>query len=68
MGNSATRAPDVEVAAGVVLRERPAKQRRGVAILSFDGGGSRGVMECVVLDAIFKLVTAIIRQPNNMPR
>ncbi len=36
---------------------------KNVDILSFDGGGSRGVMEAVILDDIMKLVTLLIEDP-----
>ena len=43
-------------------------RRKTAAILSFDGGGSRGVMELVVLDAIYRLLTLIVKDPKKMPR
>ena len=45
--------------------------RRGkktVALLSFDGGGSRGVMEIVIVDIIFKMATIILENPTEMKR
>ncbi len=45
--------------------------RRGkktAALLSFDGGGSRGVMEIVIVDIIFKMATMILRNPTEMKR
>ena len=42
--------------------------RKTASILSLDGGGSRGVMECVVLDAIYNMATLILEHPDKMPR
>ena len=42
--------------------------RKTAAILSLDGGGSRGVMELVVLDVIFRMLTVIVKNPKKMPR
>ena len=44
------------------------RRRKTAAILSLDGGGSRGVMELVVLDAIYKMATLIIEKPQKMLR
>lgn len=41
--------------------------RKTASILSLDGGGSRGVMECVVLDAIYNMATLILEHPDKMP-
>ena len=40
--------------------------RKTAPILSLDGGGSKGVMELVVLDAIYRIV--IVKTPHKMPR
>ena len=42
--------------------------RKTASILSLDGAGTRGVMECVVLDAIYDMATLILEQPDKMPR
>ena len=42
--------------------------RKTISMLSLDGGGSRGVMEAVVLDTIFKMATLLIEKPSEMPR
>ena len=44
------------------------KRSKTASILSFDGGGSKGVMELVVVDAIFRLATLLIETPKQMPR
>ena len=35
-------------------------------ILSFDGGGSRGIMEVAVLDYVMRLVTILTQNPNSL--
>ena len=42
--------------------------QKTAAILSFDGGGSRGVMELVVLDAVYRMLTIIMKKPEAMRR
>ena len=42
--------------------------RKTAAILSLDGGGSKGVMELVVLDAMYRMLTVIVKTPHKMPR
>ena len=37
-----------------------------VNILSFDGGGSRGIMEVMILDDIMNSVTAIKNKPKSL--
>ena len=44
------------------------RRKKTVALCSFDGGGSRGVMELVMADVVFKVATVILRNPNEMPR
>ena len=44
------------------------RQKRTAGVLSFDGGGSKGVMELVVTDYVFKMATMIINNPEEMPR
>ena len=44
------------------------KRRKTTGILSFDGGGSKGVMEVVVLDVVFRMATLIKEKPKVMHR
>ena len=46
------------------------KQYKGVNLLGFDGGGSRGVMEAMILDDLMRLVTKMMKDPSkfsNLP-
>ena len=37
-----------------------------VYVLSFDGGGSRGIMEAIMLDHIMKIATLMRDQPEDI--
>ena len=47
-----------------VNQERPAK--RNANILSFDGGGSKGIMEVAILDYVMRLVTILQENPKSL--
>ena len=38
--------------------------RKNVHILSLDGGGSRGIMELILLDHIMNLTTVMVKNPE----
>ena len=40
--------------------------KRTAGILSFDGDGSKGVMELVIADVVFRMATLIIKNPEKM--
>ena len=42
------------------------RTEKKINVLSFDGGGSRGVMEVEILDSIMCLATLIQREPEKL--
>ena len=40
--------------------------RKNVHILSLDGGGSRGIMEVILLDHIMNLTTVMVKNPEHI--
>ncbi|XP_046840098.1 uncharacterized protein LOC124434260 [Xenia sp. Carnegie-2017] len=40
--------------------------KNSIEILSFDGGGSRGVMALKILDDVFRLATIVLRNPETV--
>ena len=43
-----------------------ALKKKEIYILSFDGGGSRGIMEAIMLDHIMKIATIMHDQPDHI--
>ena len=53
-----------------MLRRTHIKQYKGLNLPGFDGGGSRGVMEAMILDDFMRLVTKMTKDParfKNLP-
>ena len=44
------------------------KKQNRRSILSFDGGGSKGVMEVVVLETVLQLVQSVFENPDDLPK
>ena len=40
--------------------------QQDVHVLSFDGGGSRGIMEVILLDHIMNFTTVMVKNPEHL--